>query len=108
LKNETTRGSATNYKNVDSSPSLHYTGIVAVYTRRDLGISGSGVNMTCDPIVEEMHQARQKLLEECNGDLDRLLDRFSTAEAEHGDRVVTLEAVRAKRLAEQERFSSKP
>jgi hypothetical protein len=64
--------------------------------------------MTTDPIVEEIHQARQKLLDECGGDLDRLLDRYSTAEAQHKDRVVTPETVRAKRLREQERYSSKP
>ena len=32
--------------------------------------------MNRDPIVEEVHQTRQKLLEECGGDLDRLLDRL--------------------------------
>ncbi len=36
--------------------------------------------MNCDPIVEEIHQTRQKILEECGGDLDQLLDRLKAAE----------------------------
>ena len=50
--------------------------------------------MTRDPFVEEIHQARQKLLDECGGDLDRLMDRFKAAEAQHADRLVTPETVR--------------
>ena len=37
--------------------------------------------MKDDPIVEEIHQVRQKMLAECNGSLDQLLDRLQTAEA---------------------------
>lgn len=36
--------------------------------------------MNRDPIVEEIHQTRQKIWEECNGDLDQLLDRLQAAE----------------------------
>ena len=36
--------------------------------------------MNRDPIVEEIHQTRQKILEECGGDLDQLLDRLKAAE----------------------------
>lgn len=32
--------------------------------------------MNRDPVVEEVHQARQRLLKECSGDLDRLMDRL--------------------------------
>jgi hypothetical protein len=56
--------------------------------------------MIHDPIVKEIHQARQKILEECDGDLDRLMDRLKAAEAQHGHRVVTVEQVRAKRSRE--------
>lgn len=35
-----------------------------------------------DPIVEEVHQTRQKLMDECDGDLDRLLDRMKAGEIE--------------------------
>jgi hypothetical protein len=52
--------------------------------------------MKDDPIVEEIHQVRQKMLAECNGSLDQLLDRLQTAEPADGDRVVLLEAVRAR------------
>lgn len=46
--------------------------------------------MNRDPIVEEIHQTRQKLLEECGGDLDRLLDRLKASEKrDRGYRVST-------------------
>jgi hypothetical protein len=61
--------------------------------------------MTHDPIVEEIHQVRQKILAECNGSLDQLLDRLQTAESADGDRVVSLEAVRERRRREQSRLS---
>ena len=48
--------------------------------------------MKHDPIVEEIHQARQKILEECHGDLDQLLDRLKTAEIQDRSRLVALEA----------------
>jgi hypothetical protein len=44
--------------------------------------------MKDDPIVEEIHQVRQKMLAECNGSLDQLLDRLQRAEAADDDRVV--------------------
>ena len=47
-----------------------------------------------DPIVEEVYQARRKILDECNGDLGKWIERLKAAEAQHQDRVVTLEAVR--------------
>jgi len=59
--------------------------------------------MIHDPIVEEIHQARQRILEACDGDLDRLMDRFKTAEAQHGNRVVTVEAMRETRRREPRR-----
>ena len=59
--------------------------------------------MIHDPIVEETHQVRQRILEACDWDLYLLLDRFKAAEAQHGNRVVTVEAVRAKRLREPHR-----
>ena len=59
--------------------------------------------MINDPIVEEVYQARQKILDECNGDLKKWLERLKAAEAQHGDRVVTLQAVREKRRREQDR-----
>ena len=42
-----------------------------------------------DPIVDEIHKVREKLLEECGGDLDRLMDRLAAREGEDGSRVIT-------------------
>ena len=38
--------------------------------------------MTKDPIVEEVHRAREKLLAECGGDLERLMDYLQEREGE--------------------------
>jgi hypothetical protein len=47
--------------------------------------------MKHDPIVEEIHQVRQKMLAECHGDLDQWLDRLQAAEPLEGDRLASLE-----------------
>ena len=57
--------------------------------------------MNNDPIVEEIHQIRGRLLAECNGDLDRLLDRYK--QSEDRDRIVTLEDVEERRQLAQQR-----
>jgi hypothetical protein len=41
-----------------------------------------------DPIVEEIHKIREKLLEECGGDLEKLMDRLEAREQEDSDRIV--------------------
>jgi hypothetical protein len=56
-----------------------------------------------DPIVQETRQARAKLFEECNEDLDKLLDRLKASEDEHRDRVVTIETLREKRRSKEPR-----
>ena len=45
--------------------------------------------MNRDPIVEEIHRTRQKILDECNRDLDQLLDRLKAAEVQDRRFVVT-------------------
>ena len=50
--------------------------------------------MKHDPIMEEIHQVRQQMLAECNGNLDELLHRLQQAELLDSDRVVSWEAVR--------------
>ena len=45
--------------------------------------------MNRDPIVEEIHRTRQKILDECNCDLDQLLDRLKAAEVQDRRLVVT-------------------
>ena len=60
--------------------------------------------MNNDPIVEEIHQIRGRLLAQCNGDLDQLLDRYK--QSEDRDRVVTLKDVEQRRqLANQRRLT---
>jgi hypothetical protein len=59
--------------------------------------------MKDDLIVEEIHRVRQRMLAECNGSLDQLLDRLQAAEAADGDRVVLLEAVRERQRRAQSR-----
>ena len=50
--------------------------------------------MIDDPIVEDVYRAREKILDACNGDLSKWIQRLRAAEAQHPDRVVDLEAVR--------------
>ena len=45
--------------------------------------------MKRDPIVEEIHQTRHKLMEECGGDLNQLMDRLKAAEIQDRSRVVS-------------------
>ncbi len=46
-----------------------------------------------DPIVEEVHEVRRRILEECGGELDGLIQRLKTAESKDKDRLVTIEDV---------------
>lgn len=57
--------------------------------------------MKHDPIVEEIHRTRQKILEECNGDLDQLLDRLKTAETQDHGRMVSQKSFGEARRCEQ-------
>jgi len=49
--------------------------------------------MIDDPIVEEVHQTRQRILAECNGDLECLIGRLKAADSGNKDRHVTIEDV---------------
>jgi len=57
--------------------------------------------MNDDPLVEEIHEIRGRLLAECDGDLDQLLDRYK--QSEDRDRVVTLKDVDERRQLAQPR-----
>ena len=46
-----------------------------------------------DPIVQEVHETRQRILAECDGDLERLIARLKAAESKDKDRLVALEDV---------------
>jgi len=41
-----------------------------------------------DPVVEELRENATKLLEECEGDLHKLVERLRREQAQHADRVV--------------------
>lgn len=64
--------------------------------------------MIDDPIVEDVYQARQRILDECEGDLTRWIERLKAVESLHQDRVVTLEEVRNQRELADKRRSAKP
>ena len=52
--------------------------------------------MTDDPIVREIHETRRRMLEECDGDVEKLIARLKAAEAEDEDRLVTIEEVQTR------------
>ena len=45
--------------------------------------------MARDPIVEELHQIRRKMLAECGGDFDKLCERLMAAQAKRKGRLVS-------------------
>jgi len=45
--------------------------------------------MTRDPIVEEIHRAREKIWKECGEDAKKFFERLKAAEAKHKDRLVS-------------------
>ena len=51
--------------------------------------------MIDDPIVEEIHGVRAKILAECDGDLEKLMDRLAQREAVDSDRLVHMSDVTA-------------
>lgn len=57
--------------------------------------------MNRDPIVEEVRQTRGKLLDECGGDLDALLDRLKAAEDTDRRRVISRQALDERRKKER-------
>ena len=42
-----------------------------------------------DPFVAEVHEVREKMLRECGGDLERLMDRLKAREEEDRARVTS-------------------
>jgi hypothetical protein len=57
--------------------------------------------MIGDPIIEVIYQARQRLLDECGGDLEKLMNRLRDAETQHPDRVITKAAIQERRRAQK-------
>ena len=42
-----------------------------------------------DPIVEEVHEIRRRLWDECGGDLEKLMDRLKSRESVDASRIVS-------------------
>lgn len=53
--------------------------------------------MIDDPIVEDVYQARRRILDQCDNDLGKWIERLKAAEAQHQDRLVTVGTVRERR-----------
>ena len=64
--------------------------------------------MIHDPIVEDVYQARQRILDQCDGDLTKWIQRLKAAESQHPDRVVALEELRKKRGVAEKRRPTRP
>jgi len=47
--------------------------------------------MIDDPIVQEIHETRRRIMAECGDDLERLMDRLKAAESQDRHRLVTKE-----------------
>ena len=47
--------------------------------------------MIDDPIVQEIHETRRRIMAECGDDVERLIDRLKAAELQDRDRLVTKE-----------------
>ncbi|HUT33921.1 MAG TPA: hypothetical protein VNE39_10590 [Planctomycetota bacterium] len=45
--------------------------------------------MARDPIVEEIHEIRRKMLAECGGDFDKFFDRLMAAQKRRKGRLVS-------------------
>ena len=55
--------------------------------------------MTRDPIVEEIHRTRKKMLDEVGGDFDKLFDRLMAAQERENSRLGPEPPRRKKRTA---------
>lgn len=52
--------------------------------------------MTYDPLVEEIHKVRARILAECGGELEKYMDRLKAAEDQDHDRLVSAGMFREK------------
>jgi len=52
-----------------------------------------------DEIVDEIHETRRRIFEECGGDIERLIERLKALDAQDKDRLVTVEEVRQRARA---------
>jgi hypothetical protein len=61
---------------------------VVVAGHHDSGRASGVSHMIRDPIVEEVHRIRERMWDECGGDLERLIEALRAGEAELQDRIV--------------------
>jgi hypothetical protein len=54
--------------------------------------------MKNDPIVQEVREARQKIFNNCNNDLEQLMNYLKEAEQQDKERVVSMGSFKDKRL----------
>jgi hypothetical protein len=54
-----------------------------------------------DPIVSEVHATRQRILSECGGDLDQLIERLRTVDESKKERLVTADEIRRRASANE-------
>ena len=52
-----------------------------------------------DPIVEEVHEIRRQMMAEFGNDFHKLCEHLRAKEKEHPERYVTVEELKAERLA---------
>lgn len=50
-----------------------------------------------DPIVNEVHEARCRIFNECGEEIERLIERLRLGNDKNADRLVTLEEVERRR-----------
>ena len=60
-----------------------------------------------DPIVEEIHRIRDRMLAECGGDSQKYMNRIRGAQKRDRDRLVTKEEVLRRKLEAQEKLGGK-
>ncbi|MCH7725932.1 MAG: hypothetical protein IH991_05545 [Planctomycetes bacterium] len=56
--------------------------------------------MKPDPIVEEVREIRGKIWDECDGDLNNLIQYYRTAQEKYRDRIITKEELDRQRKLE--------
>jgi len=52
--------------------------------------------MIDDPIVQEIHETRRRIMAECGDDLEGLMDRLKAAESQDRHRLVTKEDLQSR------------
>ena len=53
-----------------------------------------------DPLIDEVRAIRRAIMEECDNDLDKLVEQLREMERQHPERVVTPEQSRSRRNEE--------